>query len=58
MQVSLCDYFNVFILVTVNITINAANNTDVESKNFAPFSTCKTLINDVLVYRAEHMLQC
>ena len=43
---SLCDYFDAFILVTGNITVNAANDTDVAFKNCAPFSTCKTVIND------------
>ena len=39
---SICDYFDVFILVTGNITVTANNNTDVAFKNCAPFSTCKT----------------
>ena len=46
---SLCDCPDVFILVTANVTINAANDTDVAFKNCAPFSTCKTVINDVFV---------
>ena len=52
---SLYDYSDAFILVTVNITVNAANDTDVAFKNCAPFSTCKTVINDVFVDRAEHI---
>ena len=52
---SLCDYSDAFILVTGNITVNAANDTDVAFKNCAPFSTCKTVINDVFVDRAEHI---
>ena len=52
---SLCDYFDAFILVTGNITVNAANDTDVAFKNCAPFSTCKTVINDVFVYEANHI---
>ena len=43
---SLCDYSDAFILVTGNITVNAAN---------APFFTRKTVINDVFVDRAEHI---
>ena len=39
---SICDYFDVFILVTGNITVTTNNNTDVAFKNCAPFSTCKT----------------
>ena len=52
---SLCDYSDAFILVTGNITVNAANDTDVAFKNCAPFSTCKTVINDVFVDRAENI---
>ena len=53
---SLCDYSDAFILVTRNITVNAANDTDVVFKNYAPFSTCKTVvIYDAFVDRAEHI---
>ena len=52
---SLCDYSDAFILVTGNITVNAANDTDVAFNNCAPFSTCKTVINDVFTDRAEHI---
>ena len=52
---SLCDYSDAFILVTGNITVNAVNDTDVAFKTCAPFSTCKTVINDVFVDRAEHI---
>ena len=44
---SLCDYSDAFILVTGNIAIAAGNNTNVAFTNCAPFSTCKTVINDV-----------
>ena len=54
MKSSLCDYYDAFALVSGNITVNAANDTDVAFKNCAPFSTCKTEINDVSVDRAEH----
>ena len=37
---SLCDYSDAFILFTENITVHAANDTDVAFKNCAPFSTC------------------
>ena len=52
---TLCDYSDAFILATGNITVNAANDTDVAFKNCAPFSTCKTAINDVFVDRTEHI---
>ena len=52
---SLCDYSDAFILVTGNITVNAANDTDVAFKNCAPFSTCKTVINDVFVDETNHI---
>ena len=52
---SLCDYSDAFILVTGNITVAADNNTDVSFKNCAPFSTCKTVINDGFVDEAEHI---
>ena len=50
---SLCDYSDAFILVTGNITVNAANDTDVAFKNWAPFSTRKTVIHDVFVDWAD-----
>ena len=49
---SLCDYSDAFILVTGNITVNAAIDTDVAFTNCEPFSTCKTLTNDVFFDRA------
>ena len=52
---SLCDYSAAFILVTRNITLAAGNNTHVAFKNYAPFTTCKTVIHDVFVDRAEHI---
>ena len=52
---SLYDYSDVFILVTGNITVTADNNTDVAFKNCAPFSTCKTEINDVFIDEANHI---
>ena len=45
-----CDYSDAFILVTGNITVNVDNDTDVEFKNSAPFSTCTTKINDCKAY--------
>ena len=51
---SLCDYSDAFILVAGNITVNAANDTDVVFKTFAPFSACKTVINGLFVDEANH----
>ena len=52
---SLCDYSDAFILVAGDITVNADNNTDVAFNNYAPFSTCKTKINDVFLDEANHI---
>ena len=52
---SLCDYSDAFVLATGNIAVNAANDTDVAFKNCAPFSACKTVINDAFVDRAENI---
>ena len=46
---SLCDYSDAFISVTGNMTVTAANDTDVAFKNCAQFSTYKTVTNDVFV---------
>ena len=45
---SLCDYSDAFILVTGDIAVNSADNTDIAFKNCAPFSTCTTKTNDIL----------
>ena len=42
-------------LITGNVTVNADNNTDPAFKNCAPFSTCKTVINDVFADEADHI---
>ena len=52
---SLCDYSDAFFLVTKNITVAANNNIDVALKNFAPFSTCTTEINNTFVDKANHI---
>ena len=52
---NLCDYSDAFILVTEDITVNAGNNIDVPFKKCAPFSTCKTEINDIFVDEANHI---
>ena len=52
---SLCDYSDAFNLVTGVITVTANNDTHVAFKNCAPFSTCKTEINDVFIDEANHI---
>ena len=49
-----------FILVTGNIIVNANNDIDVGFKNWAPFSTCTTKINDAFVISKQIIftLQC
>ena len=46
---SLCDYSDAYILVTGDVTV------DVAFKNYTPFSTCNTEINDVFVDEANHI---
>ena len=52
---SLCDYSDAFILVIRGITVAANNDTDVAFENHAPFSTCKTEINDMFIDEANHI---
>ena len=51
----LCDYSDAFILVTGNITGAANNNADFEFGHFAPFSTCRTKIDNIFVDEAIHI---
>ena len=53
-KANLSGYSDAFILVTGNITVNTANDTDVALKNCAPLSTCLTKINDMFVDKANH----
>ena len=50
-----CDYSDASVLVTGNITVTVNNNTNVAFKNCAPFSTCKTVINDAFIDEANHI---
>ena len=51
---SLCDYSDVYILVTGNINVTGGdNNTKVAFKNCAPFKDCRTEINDTFVDYAD-----
>ena len=51
----LYDYSDASILVTGDIKVNAANDTDVAFKNCVPFSTCTTKINDVFADKENHI---
>ena len=52
---SFCDYSDLFILVTGNITVTPNNNKNVAFKNCVPFSKYKTEINDVFIDEANHI---
>ena len=52
---SLCNYSGAFILVTGDVTVNGGNNTNAAFKKCAPFSICKTKINDVFIDEANHI---
>ena len=39
----------------MNIIVTANNNTDAAFKNCGPFSTCKTVVNDVFVAKEDHV---
>ena len=54
-KLTLCDFSDVFILVTGNITVTGNNNTNIALKNCALFSACKTVINDAFVDEANHI---
>ena len=50
LEASLCDYYDVYVLVTGNITVTGGNaNTKVAFKNCAPFEECRTEINETFV---------
>ena len=52
---SFCDYSDAYISVAGNIAVAENNGTDVAFKTCAPFSTCKTEINDVFLDEANHI---
>ena len=53
---SLCDYSDAYVLVTGNIAVvGANNNTKVAFKNCAPFTKCRTEINETFIDEAEHI---
>ena len=53
-ELSLCCYSDAFIVVKGDITVAANNDTYVAFKN-APFSKCKTEINDVFTDETNHI---
>ena len=52
---NLFDYSDAFILVTEDITVTAKNDTYVAFKIRAPFSTCKTEINDAFIDESNYI---
>ena len=51
-----CDYSDVYILVTGNITVTGGDeNTKVAFKNRAPFEKCRTEINETFVDDAQYI---
>ena len=50
-----CNCSDAFVSVTGDITVNVNNGIHVAFKNCAPFSTCKTKINDVFIDEANHI---
>ena len=56
LESSLCDYPDVYILVTRNITVTGGNaNAKVAFENCAPFKKCRTEINATFVDDAQHI---
>ena len=55
LESNLCEYSDAYILVTGNINITGgSNNTKVAFENCAPFTKCRTEINETFVDEAEH----
>ena len=55
LEASLCDYYDIYVLVTGNITVTGGNaNTKVAFKNCAPFEECRTEINETFVDNTEN----
>ena len=55
MKFNLCDYANAYILVTGDITVTAAPETQVEFKNCAPFTISITEIDGTTIDDAENL---
>ena len=52
-KLNICNYYDAYILVPGDITVNAVDDTNVAFKNCAQFSKCKTEITDVFVDEAN-----
>ena len=59
-KLSLCDYFDAFVLVSGDVKVTADDDTDVAFKICAPFSTCikQKLMMCLLIKQAMFTLQC
>ena len=55
MKSNICDYNDVYILVTGDITVRAAPETQVAFKNSAPFTKCITKIDEATKDDAENL---
>ena len=59
LESSLCDYSDVYVLVTGDIAVQNANDANFTAaakvifKNCAPFKNCRTEINDTLIDEAD-----
>ena len=54
LESNLCDYSDVYVLITGNIVVAGAdNNTKVAFKNCAPFRKCRTEINETFIDEAD-----
>ena len=56
----LCYYSNAYIVIKVSVTVTIANNRDIKNKslvlkNNAPFISCISKINNVLIDNAEDL---
>ena len=56
LESSLCDYADVYILVTGNIAIEGVDDdTKVSFKNCSPFRKCRAEVNEIFIDEAEHI---
>ena len=56
LELRLCDYSYVYILVTGNINVTGSDrNTKLALKNCSPFKKCRTEINETFVNNAEYV---
>ena len=56
LESNLCDYADVYILVTGNIAIEGVDDdTKVSFKNCSPFRKCRAEVNEIFIDEAEHI---